>query len=177
MTPTEKLEDLLRIIAGAISRKDKAVIEHVPGDFLFRLQVSPSDQGRFVGKLGQTIWAIQTIFWYAGFTQVTHNYTIHLLEPKIPHDRHCPIPFRFNPEWDRAKISSLATAIHDYCLPVHSRWKLTEINKTTALIHLVIEAYLQTPIHDPSFVDAYTIVMKVAGMSQGVNIKTDVTFA
>jgi hypothetical protein len=92
-----KLRSLLEAIALAIGRRTKVPeIEHYANDAMFTLAVDPHDQGRFIGKLGSTIWAVQTILWYAGLTQFGWSYSVWLLVPAKSGTERRPVPFKFN---------------------------------------------------------------------------------
>lgn len=177
LAPQLKLRSLLETITLAIGRRTKvADIECYPNDALFTLSVDPHDQGRFIGKLGSTIWAIQTIFWYAGLTQFGWSYSVRLLEPDNPVKERRPVPFKFNPEWDRKKIKNLVSQICDTCLRSYCSWSLSETNAASLTVDLKLVKYLKINLTDPSFADAFETVLRVAGMSQGCQIKTDVTW-
>lgn len=177
LAPQLKLRSLLETITLAIGRRTKvAEIECYPNDALFTLAVDPHDQGRFIGKLGSTIWAIQTILWYAGLTQFGWSYSVRLLEPDNPVKERRPVPFKFNPEWDRKKIEVLVRQIMDICLRSYGDWSLFETSPASLIVNLKLMRYLKINLTDPSFVDAFETVLRVAGMSNGVQIKTEVTW-
>jgi predicted RNA-binding protein YlqC (UPF0109 family) len=174
LAPQLKLRSLLETITLAIGRRTKvAEIEHYPKEALFTLAVDPHDQGRFIGKLGSTIWAIQTILWYAGLTQFGWSYSVRLLEPDNPVKERQPAPFKFNPGWDRKKIENLISQICDTCLRSYCQWSLYETDEARLTVNLKLMRYLQINLTDPSFVDAFDTVVRVAGMSNGVQIKTE----
>lgn len=173
-----QLRSLLETIVSSIARKTpKPEIEHYPNRALFTLSVDPHDQGRFIGKLGATIWAIQSLFWYAGLTVCGYSYSIDLLEPVNPLPNRKPVPIKFNPKWDRKKIDHLISTVIGSTLRSYAAYSLLETSETSMTINLTIEKYLATPVADPNFVDAFSTVMRVAGMSNGVNIKTEAIFA
>jgi predicted RNA-binding protein YlqC (UPF0109 family) len=172
-----KLHSLLETIVLTIGRRTKAPeIEHYPNEALFTLAVDPHDQGRFIGKLGGTIWAIQSIFWYAGLTQFGWCYSVKLLEPDNPAKERQPAPFKFNPKWDRKKIENLVDRILETCLRTYCSWSLLETGAASLTINLTLMRYLKINLAEPSFVDAFETVMRVAGMSNGVQIKTEATW-
>jgi len=173
-----QLRSLLEIIVSGIARKTpNPEIEHYPNQALFTLSVDPHDQGRFIGKLGATIWAIQTLFWYAGLTLCGYSYSVKLMEPEDPVLNRKPVPLKFNPKWDRKKIENLIANVLESTLRSYASYSLSETSETSMTINLKIEKYLALNVSDPNFVDAFSTVMRVAGMSNGVNIKTEAIFA
>jgi predicted RNA-binding protein YlqC (UPF0109 family) len=177
MSNFETLECFLRTIIAAIAKHTpEPKIVHLDKEYTFQIQVDGRDQGRIVGKGGAHIWAIQTLFWYAGFAQVRQGYSIRLLEPVTPY-RGGPSPFRFTATWDRKIIQGLIDAILETCIPSHGSCELKEETKTSAVCTLKIEKYLQTPTDNPSLAEAISVVLKAAGMSQGVSIQTVAAYA
>jgi predicted RNA-binding protein YlqC (UPF0109 family) len=175
VAPQLKLRSLLETIVSTIARRTKAPeIEHYPNEALFTLQVDPYDQGRFVGRLGSTIWAIQTIFWYAGLTQLGWSYSIKLLDH--PLEERKSVPFKFDPNWDRKKINNLVDRILETCLRNYCSWSLTETGAAGLTVNLKLMQYLKINLTDPSFVDAFETVLRIAGLSNGVRIKTEATW-
>lgn len=172
LAPQLRLRSLLETITLAIGRRTKVPeIEHCPADALFLLKVDPYDQGRFVGKMGGTIWAIQTIFWYAGLTQFGWSYSVKLFDH--PKEERKPVPFKFNPKWDRKKIENLVSQILDTCLRSYCQWSIFETGEASVTVNLKLMQYLKINLTDPSFVDAFDTVVRAAGMSNGVQIKTE----
>jgi len=176
VAPQLKLRNLLETIALAIGRRTHPEIEHFPNQALFTLQVDPHDQGRFIGKLGGTIWAIQTIFWFAGLAQFGWSYTVKLLEPDNPVRERSPVPFKFNPKWDRKKITDLVGQILDVCLKQFQDHSLLETGEASVTVNLKLMKYLKTNLSEPNFVEAFETILRVAGMSNGVQIKTEAVF-
>jgi predicted RNA-binding protein YlqC (UPF0109 family) len=175
VAPQLRLHSLLETIVFSIARRTKAPeIEHYPHDALFILQVDPYDQGRFVGKMGSTIWAIQTIFWYAGLTQFGWSYSVKLMDHPIENRK--SVPFKFDPNWDRKKIEKLIGNILDVCLKRYCSWSTLETGPASLTVNLKLMQYLKINLTDPSFVDAFETVVRVAGLSNGVKIKTEAIF-
>lgn len=173
-----KLRSLLETIVSSIAKKTpNPEIEHYHSSALFTLCVNPHDQGRFIGKLGGTIWAIQTIFWYAGLTLCGYSYSVRLMEPDAPIMNRKPVPIKFNPKWDRKKIENLIAEVLGITLRSYASYSLVETSETSMTVFLRIEKYLSLNLSDPNFVEAFGTVMRVAGMSNGVNIKTEAIFA
>lgn len=171
-----RLQALLSTIVKSIARNTtNPGIEHFPNEAIFILSVDPRDQGRIVGKKGCTIWAIQSIMWFAGMAQLGWSYKVKLLDPEAPIKGHAR-PFRFDPKWDRTKIQGLAAAIVETCLPKHAEYRFEETDETSALIRLNIQKYLKPALSDPSFEEAFESVMRAAGMSNGATIKTESLF-
>jgi predicted RNA-binding protein YlqC (UPF0109 family) len=170
-----KLSRLLSTIVFAIGQNTPhPEIEHFHNQAAFTLAVHPRDQGRMIGAKGATIWAIQTIFYFAGLAQCGYSYTVKLLEPDAPEkDRK---PFRFNPKWDRSRIRHLLDTIVDCVLPGHASYTLDELDDTTALVSLKIQKYLSMNLNDPNFAEAFANVVRASGMSSGVNIKAEAIY-
>lgn len=174
--PHVRLHRLLQIVTLTIGRNTTAPqIVHFPNDARFSLIVHPKDQGRFVGKAGATIWAIQTLLYFAGLAQLGYSYTVKLIDPDFPQKDNNPL--RFNPGWPRQRIRELVDAILSTCIPCHANYTLVEPTETTATVNLTIQKYLRINLNDPCFADAVAAVLKSAGMSNGVNIRTETVFA
>lgn len=171
-----KLRSLLETIVSAIGRRTVAPeIEHVPDKALFNLKVDPYDQGLFVGKLGETIWAIKTIFWYAGLTLFGWSYSIELYDHPKDENRKL-IPFKYTRNWPRKKIENLVSTILETCLRSFQSHSLTEVNEVNLTVNLKLMQYLKINLSNPDFVEAFSTIMRVAGMSNGVHIKTEATW-
>ena len=154
LAPQLKLRSMLETIVLSIGRRTKhPEIECYPNDALFTLAVDPHDQGRFIGKLGSTIWAIQTLLWYAGLTWFGWSYSVRLLEPDNPVKERRPVPFKFKPEWDRKKITNLVAEICETCLRSYCSWSLLETGEARLTVSLKLMRYLRINLTDPSFVD------------------------
>jgi predicted RNA-binding protein YlqC (UPF0109 family) len=172
-----KLRSMLETIALAIGRRTKhPEITHYPDEALFTLVVDQHDMGRFVGKLGTTIWAISTLMWYAGLTAYGWSYSVRLLEPDTHIRERRPSPFKFDPKWDRKKIENLIDRILDVCLRNYCSWSFLETGLANATVNLKLMQYLKINLSDPSFVDAFETVVRVAGLSNGVKINTEATW-
>lgn len=174
----DKLRHFLSTIVFAIARATKRPeILHFPQEALFTLAVEPGDQGRFVGKHAATIWSIQTLFWYAGMAQAGYCYSVRLLGPPEPPRNRISTPIKFSPTWSRKIINNLITEIIGACIPTHADYSIEEIDETKANVTLTIQKYLQERMEEPSFPEAFATVLRTAGMSQGVAIKTETIFA
>jgi predicted RNA-binding protein YlqC (UPF0109 family) len=170
-----KLHSLLETIVLAIARRTKAPeIIHFPNDALFTLEVDPYDQGRIIGRLGSTFWGIQTIFWYAGLTQFGWTYSVKLVDHELENRR--SVPLKLDPKWDRKKINNLVDRILETCLRTYCSWSLEETGPASLTVHLILMRYLKINLAEPSFVEAFETVVKVAGLSNGVQIKTEATW-
>lgn len=172
------LRSLLEHIVSVIAKKTpRPVIDHLPNSALFTLAVDPHDQGRFIGKLGRTIWAIQTIFWYAGFTQCGYSYSVRLLEPDQPLKDRRPVPVKFKKSWDRKKIENFIADLLILTLRSFASYSLLETGESSMTISLKIEKYLDISTSEPNFIEAFETLVRAAGMSQGVNIKLEAVYA
>lgn len=174
----ERLGNFLRTIVLAIARSTQnPQIEHYPNEALFTLTVDQNDQGRFIGKNGVTIWSIQTLFWFAGLAQFGYVYSVKLLGPEKPPQRRISAPIKFTPKWPRQKIHGLAGEILWACLPQHADYQITEDDSTKATLKLRLPKYLEMQLSDPNFAEAFAIVMRAAGLSNGVSIKTETQYS
>src|SRR6266446_1135059 len=143
------LESLLRAILGSICRHTPSPrILHAGNRALFEIQIDGRDQGRCIGKAGGHIWAIQTLFWYAGLAQLGWSYSVILLEPEVEY-RGGPEPFRFRKDWDRQKIKNLTDAIILACVPGHACCIIQEEGETSASAQLKMQKYLQLNMAHP----------------------------
>jgi predicted RNA-binding protein YlqC (UPF0109 family) len=173
-----QLRSLLEHIVSVIAKKTpNPEINHLPNSALFLLAVDPHDQGRFIGKLGRTIWAIQTIFWYAGLTLCGYSYSVRLLEPDQPIRNRRPVPVKFEKSWDRKKIENFVAEMLGSTLRSYGSYSLRETGETSMTISLTIEKYLEFHISDPNFIEAFETLVRAAGMSQGANIKLEASYA
>lgn len=172
----DRLKHFLRTIVSAIARSTPTPeILHYPNDALLEFAVDPRDQGRLIGKNASTIWAIQTLFWFAGLAQFGYSYSVKLAD--IPKERRPSMPVRFSPEWPRKVINNLITEIIGACLPEHADYEIEEIGECMALIKLRLPKYLELQLSDPSFPDAFGIVLRTAGISNGVSLRTETIFS
>lgn len=172
--PNPKLESLLRAIIACVGRKTaEPVITWDDTAHCFHVQVNPQDQGRFIGKKGVVIWALKTVFWYAGMAQVTRSVDIDLLEPKDPNDRR-PTPFKPNLNWNTSKIETMLNAILSVCLNEPPRYTIEKPEPAEAMITILLNKYLQTPCSDPDLAEALKVLVHAAGMADGCSIKTEV---
>jgi predicted RNA-binding protein YlqC (UPF0109 family) len=175
VAPQLRLHSLLETIVSSIARRTKVPeIIHYPNDARFTVEVDPYDQGRFVGRLGSTIWGIQTIFWYAGLTQFGWSYSVKLMDHPLENRR--SVPFKLNPKWDRKKIENLIGQILDVCLKHYCSWSLLETGPADLIVNLKLMKYLKINLTEPDFVEAFDTVVKVAGLSNGVRIITEATW-
>lgn len=171
-----KLEQLLRAIIACLGPKtDKPVVEWDETNASFSIQVNARDQGRFIGKGGATIWAIKSIFWYAGLAQIRKTVDIQLREPEEGDRR--ATPFRANPNWNRKAVSDTVNLILETCFnrPVVV-WELREQGEAAASIEIVLPANLQGTYQDPSLAEAIKTLMFSTGMADGCSIKTEVVW-
>lgn len=174
--PQLKLQTLLETIVGGIAKSTaQPRIEHVFSEALFTLKVDPKDQGRFIGKLGGTIWAIQTIFWFAGYTQMGRAYSVKLFDH--PNINRKAMPIKFNAKWPRKKIENLVDSIVATCLKSFASYSLVEDGLTHLTIQLKLEKYLECVLASPNFPEAFETVMRVAGISNGVQITTEALYS
>lgn len=173
----ERLINFLHIIANAIARsKQSCKIEHIPDQATLTLSVAQQDQGRFIGKHGGTIWGIQTLFWFAGLAQFGYSYSVKLLGPEKPPGRQISTPIKFTADWPRKLINELAGETLWACLPQHADYTLKEDDATRATINLRLPKYLEMQLSEPNFAEAFATVLKAAGMSNGVSIRTETIF-
>lgn len=176
--PNPKLEALLRAIIACIGRKTtEPVIQWNEDAAAFSIQVSAHDQGRFVGKKGIVIWALKSIFWYAGLAQITRTVDINLLEPENPDKDRRAVPFRPNAKWDKARITAMIENILSACFNGSiTGWSMTEPDHAEAEVSIHLNKYLHTPCSDPDFAEAINVLVHAAGMADGCSITTKVSW-
>jgi hypothetical protein len=83
------------------------------------------------------------------------------------------MPIKFNPQWPRKVVNNLIAEIIGACIPDHADYVVQETGDTSALIKLRLPKYLQMQMGDPSFSEAFSTVVRAAGMSQGCSIQTE----
>jgi len=172
----DQLKNFLRTIVAAIARSTPTPeILHYPNDALIEFAVDPKDQGRFIGKHGTTIWAIQTLFWFAGLAQFGYSYSIKLT--CTPIEQRPSMPIKFSPLWPRKTINNLISEIIAACVPEHADYSVDENGETKALVTLTLPKYLELQLSDPSFPEAFATVVRTAGISNGVSLRTETHFA
>jgi predicted RNA-binding protein YlqC (UPF0109 family) len=178
-TSEPKLEKLLRDIVAAISRKTPdPEIYFDESTANFDLKVHSADHGRFVGKHGMTIFALKTIFWYAGLVSERRTVGLNLLEPEFDEsvDKRA-LPFKPKENWDRKLIANICDEI--ICGTLGSGAGgiiIEETGETSAKVRFSIESYLQTAISEPDLVEALSIVIHAIGMSNGVTLNNEITW-
>jgi hypothetical protein len=174
-----ELEVLLRDIISVIARKTpEPFIDFRRDSANFEFKVHTLDHGRFVGKHGVTIFALKTIFWYAGLVVSRRTIGLNLLEPEYdPTVDKRSLPFRPNKSWDRRLIHSVCEKLIEYTLgECVSAVVIEEIGETEAIVNFTVESNLKTAISEPDLIEALSIVIHAIGMSQGVSLKNNVTW-
>jgi predicted RNA-binding protein YlqC (UPF0109 family) len=173
------LEKLLRDIVAAISRKTpNPEIYFDESTANFDLKVHSADHGRFVGKHGMTIFALKTIFWYAGLVVDRRTVGLNLDEPEYDEtvDKR-PLPFRPKDNWDRNLIANICDEIILATLGnCASGIVIEETGETSAKVHFGVESNLKTAISEPDLLDALSIVIHAIGMSNGVTLNNEITW-
>ena len=166
---------MLHAIIGGICRStDKPRIEFDHEDNRFYIQVTDEDQGRAIGKKGKTIWAITTLVWYAGVSNCKQLIGIVLDDPVDTGKVKPSVAFKANRNWDRKIITNLteiilSTVMKERVVP----WAMEERGLTDAIVRVQMDRYLQTPMIDPSFEEAFTTVIHSCGMAGGASINTE----
>lgn len=166
----------MRSIIACLARNTREPKIQWHEDFSFTIQVDGHDQGRMVGKQGIILWAINTVFWYAGMAQLTHTVKIELLNPENPMPGLGPSPYRLNPNWNRKLVTNmvesiLSTAFKGTCL---ARYELHESAPAKANLIVIMEKYLQTPCSNPDIGEAIEKLVYAGGMVDGGSIKTQI---
>src|SRR6266404_6249238 len=174
----QKLRDLLAAIVANIGRKTPGPeIDYIPHMAVLTLRVNPHDQGRFVGKKGIVIWAINTILWYAGIANFGYTIGVKLLEPNGDGQDRRAMPFRPDPNWDRKKLGLLVDAITQNCFhTLICPWVIEDTGEAEATVNLQLEKYLKMQCEEPNLAEAISKVIHAAGMAQGANIKTNISW-
>ena len=175
--PNQKLETLLRSIVSCIGRKTTdPVLTWDESASCFHIQVNAQDQGRFIGKKGVVIWALKTIFWYAGLAQITRTVDIDLLEPKNPDGERRATPFKPNLQWDDKQVRNMIKEILETCFKETPRYTLENSKPAEAEVEIKLNPYLKTPCSDPDIAEAIKVIIHAAGMADGCAIKTEVAW-
>lgn len=171
-----KLEELLRKIIACLGPKtENPVVLWNEEDATFSIQVNARDQGRFIGKNGTAIWAIKSIFWYAGIAQIKRTVDIDLREPEEGDRR--AAPFRPNPQWNKARIGDMIESILSSCFNgVSTQLAIQSVGPTSAVATVQLDKYLQTPCSDPDLAQALRTLIFAAGMADGCSIKTEIVW-
>lgn len=175
--PNAKLEALLRSIIACLGRNTETpTVTWDETDHAFSIQVDGKDQGRFAGKEGIIYWAINTIFWYAGMAQILHTVKVNLLDPVVRHNGVGPMPYRPNPNWNRALVTAMVEEILAACFNgnVHTSYDLKELEPAKALMNISLEKYLQTVCSNPDIGEAIERLVYAGGKVDGGSIKTQI---
>ena len=176
--PNPKLEALLRSIIACVGRKTTdPLIQWNEETATFTIQVNARDQGRFIGKAGIVIWALKSIFWYAGLAQIMKTVDINLLEPKDPSSDQRAAPFKPNASWNRSKFTTMLERLLQTCFNEQAPdWHLETSEPAKALVTIEINKYLRTPCSDPDLEEAIRTLVHAAGMADGCAIKTEASW-
>lgn len=177
MTETKHpILEMMEVIVLVLKRKTAAPeISHEDDDI--SLRVEGFDQGRFIGKKGRVIWAIQTLCWHAGTAHNGIPTAMHLLEPLTPSDR-ANYPFLPEPAWDRKLISRLVNTILAACLPDENPpYVIDEDDETRATVIVKIDPKHNDNLLEPSFEKALSTLLHAAGMALGASIQTEIRWA
>lgn len=171
-----KLEKLLRSIISRLGPKtERPVVNWDEENATFSIQVNARDQGRFIGKNGTAIWAIKSIFWYAGLAQIKRTVDINLREPEEGDRR--ATPFRPNPTWNKVALGEMIEEILSGCFnAVTSTWVIKDQGEASAVVVIQLEGYLQRPCSDPDLAEALRTLIFAAGMADGCSIKTEIVW-
>lgn len=174
--PEASLENLLRLIVEVICRNTKEpVIRYIPELGEFTVKVHPRDQGRMIGKGGGTIGAINAIFWYAGAVSPLRRTIGINLQDVDKNGEDCrPVPFVPDKNWDRRKIGRMIDAIVEACITERCGAWVIEEREEFSLVIIRITKYLEQGYQSPSLPSALGIVIRAAGMAQGVNLQTEI---
>lgn len=173
--PNAKLDALLRAIIACLGRNTiDPKIHWNEEEHAFTIQVDGHDQGRFIGKMGIILWAINTVFWYAGLAQIQHTVKINLLNPLNPKPGIGQMPYRPNPSWNRQIVKAMAEAILGTCFNSDPRMELRDTEQARAAMLIKLEKYLQTPCSSPDIGEAIEKLVYAGGMVDGGSIKTEI---
>lgn len=173
-----QLESTLRSIVACLGRKTpEPLLQWNETEASFTIQVSARDQGRFIGKGGIVIWALKSVFWYAGLAQIKRTVDINLLEPKDPSADQRAAPFKPDPKWDRTKVSDMINQVLNCCFKDSLMgWDISEPEPAKPKVTIHLQKYLQMPCSDPDFAEAIKTLIHAAGMANGCTIKTEVSW-
>lgn len=175
--PEPKLKPLLQAIISGVGRKtNNPVIEWDEAGKGFTVQVDGQDQGRFIGKNGVVFWAINAVFWYAGYRQLGGHVVFVLREPEIRSSK--LIPFKPNKNWDQARLSSLAEQLTFNTIGEENVRGIlvTPMDDAEANIQIQLEPKLKSACEDPSLAEAIETIISAAGRADGCKASVKVSW-
>jgi predicted RNA-binding protein YlqC (UPF0109 family) len=174
MTETESQPlALLRLICSSIGTKGGQEFLEAD-DRTIKFWVHPEEHGKFVGKMGRCISAIQTIMWYATVETPHGAVRAVLEEPRTPNPRKPSPIFKPNPDWDRNRLGKLVSEILEACIdPGTASWNIFDHTKTEAKVEIQIIGADKHNFTEPDFEAALQLVLHSAGMAMGASIRTE----
>lgn len=169
-----KIENLLRTIVSAFSRRTKdPVITFTPPN-QYSLQVHADDHGRLVGKNGIVVWALKTLVWYAGVANHGQPCSLELCEP-FGQKSSTQIPYKPKTEVDKAKWGGFLDVLISTCTGREkSAWAILE-EEGRHIMTIRLDKYLKIPTLTESPIDeAIQTVVHAAGKADGISMDVKV---
>lgn len=177
---SHSLEPALRTIVTGICREPDSIrLEFLDGTFF--LNVHSTDYGRCVGKQGSCIWALNTIMWYAGIAKLRQKLLVKLVGDNSESGR-VLLPFKAKKNWNKGPIVAMLETALTNCFNsdamgsgvvlAYPAFIIETTVKGRAVVMVRLDAYLKTPMSEPSFSEALSTLVHAAGMVQGVSIDT-----
>lgn len=177
MSTYAKLKSMTTAIVCAICRKTKSpefayTIDDEP--FMRINGLHAEDEGRMIGKNGNTFWAFTVAHMYGcdalGLAQVR----IRPIDTR-PKKTTGVVAFRSLEQWDKEAVTKMIEAILSTCLPGKAAWVLDEAHGV--VVRIRIDKSLEKACSDPSIAEMLDVLIHCAGKSCGASIKTEVTWA
>lgn len=136
--------------------------------------IHPTDEGRIIGRIGATWWALTTVHKYACDALGIPQVRVMPLEtgPKLS-DR--SVSFRPRDDWDKKALTGMIESVLSTCLPKNNAWVLDEHHGVACKVQ--IPSKFEAAMEDPNFEEAIDILIHCAGKGCGVSVKTEVEWA
>ena len=172
-----QLKPMLTSIVTAICRKTKnpEFAYTVDDEPFMRINgIHPEDEGRIIGKRGNTFWALTVAHKYACDALGLPQVRIRPIDTR-PDKSASVVAFRPMEQWDKKAVTNMIEAILSTCLPGKASWVLDEWHGVVARI--CIDKSLEKACADPSIAEMLDVLIHYAGKSCGCSIQTEVTWA
>lgn len=161
-TDSEIFEVVRNLFAALTTPALPPIISQVKNGYA--VEVSPEDQGRVVGKHGRTIWAISAVVTAASVRQTGKQTPVKLLDPR-KRSSGIQLPYRPNPEWNRAIVDLMMEAF-EKCF-IQMRWSMADSDETHSEITIYAEGIDDSICHAVDIREAIEVIVRAAGMANG----------
>jgi len=169
-TETETIYNVVRNLFASMTRPSSPPdIEVRGGEFI--VQVDPEDQGRVVGKHGRTIWAISSVVLMASLRVTGKQSRVTLLDPKR-RSGGIQLPFKANPEWNKAIVDILMEAFEKCFLGMS--WSVRHLDATHSVIDIrpvMIDDEISRSV---DIREAIHVITRSAGMANGAVLTVNI---